>query len=168
MKTTVTRAYQGSGRLEVKRRALMLSCASLAIATAATMAPQKARAQAFNGTMTPTTGVTQTFGTGTETITVSNPTTTLNWLPDDGTTSGDINFLPSANTATFTSTTGLTDYTVLNRVVPRDPTRAIVFNGAVLSTLEGSATIGGNIWFYSPGGIVVGATAVFDVGGLLL
>ena len=56
---------------------------------------------------------------------------------------------------------------MLNRIVPTDPTRAISLNGTVNSTLAGGAT-GGNIWFVSPGGIVVGATATFDVGGLLL
>ena len=38
----------------------------------------------------------------------------------------------------------------------------------VISTLQGTSATGGRIWFYSPGGIVVGATAVFDVGSLLL
>ena len=37
-----------------------------------------------------------------------------------------------------------------------------------LQDLIGNTTQGGRVWFYSPGGIVVGATAVFNVGSLLL
>jgi hypothetical protein len=51
--------------------------------------------------------------------------------------------------------------------VPTDVTRKIELNGSVLSKLS-DATTGGNVWFYSPGGILVGAGAVIDVGGLLL
>jgi filamentous hemagglutinin family protein len=154
-------------RISMKRHALLLSCASLAIATAA-LAPQKARAQAFNGEILSSTNASQTsVGIGTETITVTGPTATINWTPSEAGT-GTINFLPSSNTVTFTGASEITDYTVLNRIVPStDPTRAIGLNGTVLSTLAGGAT-GGNIWFVSPGGIVVGATATFDVGGLLL
>ncbi len=153
-------------RTSVKRRTLLLSCASFAIATAA-LTPQKARAQAFNGTPTPVSGVTFDRATpGIETITISNPTATIDWSPNNGGT-GTIIFLPSTNTATFQGDTGLLDYTVLNRIVPADPSRMIQFDGQVLSQLAGGAT-GGKVWFYSPGGIVVGATATFDVGGLLL
>ena len=167
MTKTVRAAYRASNRMTGKRRALMLSCASMAIAAAA-MAPQEARAQAFNGTVASSTNATQTsVGTGTSTITVTAPTATINWTPTGGGT-GNIDFLPSGNTATFTSSSGITDYTVLNRIVPGDPGRAIELNGTVIATLQGTATTGGNVWFYSPGGIVVGANAVFDVGGLLL
>src|SRR5205823_8601854 len=60
------------------------------------------------------------------------------------------------------------DYTVLNRIVPSDASRAISLNGQVISNLQDTGATGGRIWFYSPGGIVIGATAVFDVGSLLL
>ncbi len=83
-------------------------------------------------------------------------------------TASPIDFLPNGNVATFTSSTGLLDYTVLNRIVPLNSGRAIELNGSVLSTLEGGSTTGGRIWFYSPGGILVGSGAVFDVGSLLL
>ena len=62
----------------------------------------------------------------------------------------------------------MTDYTVLNRIVPTDRDARDRAQRHVLSTLAGRSTTGGRIWFYSPGGIVVGATAVFDVGSLLL
>jgi filamentous hemagglutinin family protein len=142
-------------------RKLLISCASLAIAAAA-VAPQKARAQAFNGTISSSTNASQTSaGANTETITVTNSTATINWNATSN------NFLPDGNTATFTSASGVTDYTVLNRITPIEGAQ-IQLNGNVISTLEGTAATGGNVWFYSPGGIVVGASAKFDVGGLLL
>ena len=143
------------------RKKLFISCASIALATAA-LSPQKARAQAAPGAFQgdPTTG----SGTvvysritnpvvGSETITIGSDTATINWAPYDTTTgtTDPINFLPSGDTATFTSTSGVTDYTVLNRIVPTDPNRAIELNGTILSTLEGGNTTGGRIWFYSPG-----------------
>ncbi|HET9813112.1 MAG TPA: hypothetical protein VFP57_05600, partial [Sphingomicrobium sp.] len=157
----------------------MISCASVAIAAAA-LAPQKARAQvapppgAFRGNVTATTGtVTRTDLTNTtETIVVGSGTATIDWQPNTiNETSGNYDFLPQGNVATFTNDALLTsDFTVLNRILPIDGTTPIELNGKVISQLQsgaGTAT-GGNVWFYSPGGILVGATAAFDVGGLLL
>ncbi len=154
------------------RRKLLISCASVAIATAA-VTPQKVRAQAgaFQGTPSTTAGsVDYSRGAGVETITVSTPTASIDWSPYDNqtATANPIDFLPSGNTATFTSSTGVLDYTVLNRIIPLNSGRAIELNGTVLSTLQGTSTAGGRIWFYSPGGILIGSTAVFDVGSLLL
>ncbi|HVU30029.1 MAG TPA: hypothetical protein VHE36_06490, partial [Sphingomicrobium sp.] len=155
------------------RKKLLISCASVAIATAA-VTPQKLRAQsagAFQGTPSTVSGtVDYSRGAGTETITVSSPTATINWSPYDNetATANPIDFLPKDNVATFTSSSGVLDYTVLNRIVPLDPSRAIELNGTVLSTLQGTSQTGGRIWFYSPGGILIGSTAVFDVGSLLL
>lgn len=105
----------------------------------------------------------------TETITIGSQTASINWVPFDRQIGGGaIDFLPSGNTATFTSGEGITDYTVLNRIVPIDVNRSIRLDGSVISTLQGTHAIGGKIWFYSPGGIMIGASAVFDVGGLLL
>jgi hypothetical protein len=153
------------------RNKLLISCATLAIATAA-LFPQKANAQAFQGSIGSTSGssVTRTNTSSTsETITVGG-NATINWSPTDVATgtAAAIDFLPSGNAATFTSSSGVLDYTVLNRIVPLDPGRPIALNGTVISTLQGTSAIGGNVWFYSPGGILVGASAVFNVGGLLL
>ncbi len=87
---------------------------------------------------------------------------TIDWQANSGN-----DFLTSTSTQNFTSSSGVNDYTVLNRVTPNG-SGPISINGTVASTIGGTATKGGNIWFYSPGGIVVGASAVFDVGGLLL
>jgi filamentous hemagglutinin family protein len=150
------------------RHKLLISCATIAIATAA-LAPQRARAQAFQGTPTTAAG-SVTFdraSPGSETVTINSNTATINWAPTDTQGTGTITFLPAGNTATYQGGAGLADFTVLNRIVPTDATRGIQFDGSVFSKLAGGAT-GGNVWFYSPGGIVVGANAVFDVGGLLL
>ena len=162
------------------RNKLLISCASAAVA-AAVLAPQKARAQAapttgaFQGTPTTSAGGVNYSRdsnpvSGSETITVTSPTATIDWTPYDNRTglADNIDFLPGGNTATFTSSSGVLDYTVLNRIVPTDPNRAIELNGNILSTLEGGSTTGGRIWFYSPGGILVGSGAIIDVGSLLL
>ena len=155
-------------RRRIGKRTLMLSCA------AAGLMAQPAHAQlagAFRGNISSTTGtVTRNPTSNTaETITVGSSTATINWTPNDQQVGGGtIDFLPGGNVATFTSAAGLADYTVLNRIVPTDATRPIGLNGSVISTLQGTNATGGKIWIYSPGGIVIGATAVFDVGSLLL
>jgi filamentous hemagglutinin family protein len=154
-------------RARSSRRTLLLSCATIAIGAVA-LIPRAAHSQAFNGTISSSSNAFRTsIGAGTETITVSGPTATVNWAPNESST-GAIDFLPSGNVASFTSSSGVTSYTVLNRIVPTDATRGISLNGTIQSFLEGSSTTGGNIWFYSPGGIVVGANAIVNVGGLLL
>src|SRR5437764_5762786 len=157
--------YRTNRRL--KRHKLLVSCAMIAIAVALT--PQRAWAQAFQGTPT-VTGGSVSFNRstpGSETVTVSTATATVNWTPTDTQGTGNINFLPAGNTATYQGGDGLADFTILNRIVPTDATRSIELNGSVLSKLAGGAT-GGNVWFYSPGGILVGAQATFNASGLLL
>src|SRR5205085_731481 len=162
MLTAVYPAYR------LKRQKFLISCATLAIAAAA-LAPQRARAQAFQGSPTPAAG-TVTFDRstpGSETVTVGSSTATINWTPSDNQNLGNINFLPSGSSATFKGAANLTDFTVLNRIVPSDVTRKIELNGTILGKLSDNST-GGNVWFYSPGGILVGSGAVIDVGRVLL
>src|SRR6185437_4550016 len=150
------------------RNRLLISCATVAIATAGLL-PQKAQAQAVQGTIGSITGtVTRTNTTSTsETITIGSPTATINWTPTGQPNgNGNIDFLPAGNVATFQGTTNAGDFTVLNRIVPSGAF-PIELNGTVQSFLANNA-VGGNIWFYSPNGILIGATAVFNVGGLLL
>lgn len=165
-----------SRRIALRGRSFMVSCATAAVA-ASLLLPARASAQsapgAFQGSIQSSTGIVDRATSGAnETITIGSPTATLNWTPYDGATGGGaIDFLPSGHVATFINNPDLTaDYTVLNRIVPNDPTRPIIFNGSVISQLtDGASTaVGGHVWFYSPGGIVIGSTAVFDVGGLLL
>ena len=151
----------------LKRQRLLISCATLAITVALT--PQRAWAQAFQGTPSTVSGtVAYNRSTpGSETVTIGSGTATINWAPNDAQGTGHIDFLPNGSSATYQGASGLSDFTVLNRIVPTDATRTIELNGTVLSKLDGGAT-GGNIWFYSPGGILIGSNAVIDVGGLLL
>jgi hypothetical protein len=159
-----------------RRGALMLSCAVAALAVAVPARPAKAQQAggAFQGSISSTVGsVTRNItGSTTETITIGSGTATINWSPYDTQGTGSIAFLPPGHTATFTNNPQLTsDFTVLNRIIPTDPSRSVVLSGSVISQLQTQAqgtTAGGKVWFYSPGGLIIGATAVFDVGGLLL
>lgn len=75
-------------------------------------------------------------------------------------TGGITNFLPADAVATFS---GSGDYTVLNRLLLPG---AAAFSGTVQSFVGNNP--GGNIWFYSPTGIIIGSSAVFNVGSLVL
>ena len=150
------------------------------VAVAASLAaiPEVAFAQAFQGSGSVTSGTASiTTGAGTTTISVASPEVVIDWQAIAPTT-GNVNFLPTGSVATFQDAAAgvpLADYTVLNRIQPGNfdatglfvPTaRPIAFNGIVQSLL-GSGT-GGNIWFYSPNGIVVGTGAAFNTGSLVL
>jgi len=109
----------------------------------------------------------------TDTIAVDGPETVINWTPSDTSGTGAIDFLPTGRTAQFTVNVSapLTDYTVLNRILPVDGnglpvSRIVALNGTVQSDLFGST--GGKVWFYAPGGIIAGPTSVFNVGSLVL
>ncbi|MEO5972034.1 MAG: hypothetical protein ABIP91_01540, partial [Sphingomicrobium sp.] len=160
-------------RRPARRERLLLSCAAVALATVALPAG-RAHAQAFQGRELVASGsaVRTITGSFTETITVGTPTATIDWSPYDAQGTGTIDFLPAGNTATFTNNPATTaDFTVLNRIIPTDLSRPVAFNGTVISQLQDlsqNVSPGGSVWFYSPGGIVVGSTAVFDVGSLLL
>ncbi|WP_156472223.1 hypothetical protein [Sphingorhabdus sp. M41] len=151
-------------------------------------APQTAQAstpvagQAFQASAeSPTGGVVFSGArtTSLDEVQISLSEAVINWTPLDtdaptfdqltGLVDNPINILPSTRTLRFVSA-GL-DYTVLNRILP-DPAavgRPVQFNGNVESFTDISGTTpGGNIWFYSPGGIIAGATSSFDVGSLVL
>ena len=158
--------------LRARRRSLLLggACgAALALAAPA----EQANAQAFQGTESVGAGSFERVitGTGTETIQLFSDSAVINWTPNDNQGTGNINFLPVGNTATFENgDSGLTDFSVLNRILPSDSGRIVELNGAVVSQLQTQAgTVrGGTVAFYTPGGIIVGANATFDVGNLLL
>ena len=153
------------GRLRASRRSLLLSCA-IGSVLAWVGHGEQAKAQAFQAT--PTTvagGVTYNRATpGIETISIDTPTAIINWTP---TVPGNpIPFLPAGNVATFQNGNP-PDFVVLNRILAVEPVR---FDGTVISRLQGGSgpVPGGTILFSSPGGIIVGAGALFDVGSLVL
>lgn len=130
--------------------------------------PARLFAAGFQGTPTGT-----GFNLVSGNLEITAPNAVINWSPDDQGTSGNIDFLPSAESVTFYNSTGnLGGYTVLNRVIPSTASRTIALNGTITSELrnaQGATTgIGGNIWFYAPGGILIGSGASIDVGGLAL
>ncbi len=91
----------------------------------------------------------------------------INWTTfNPGGAGIDVTFLPSGAQLDFTS--ALDSYTVLNRIFTPGFDSAVRIDGTVTSnTLFGSGT-GGNVWFYSPGGMIIGSTATFNVGSLVL
>lgn len=161
------------------RMKLLCGCA---LGVALPLFAQPARADGFNASFdTPTvftTGGTVTIDrsvTNLDTITIGSGRATgvtdvkavINWTPTDrGTGGGEINFLPSVASALFENSGTVTNFTVLNRILPTDRSRPIRFDGTVTSRING--TPGGNIFFFSPGGIVASSSAVFDVGSLIL
>lgn len=140
-----------------------------------TVAPRESATQAVQGTPTfqPGTG----FGVRTansDEVIVTTLSSIINWTTLDtrtlDQTTDFINFLPTGTTLTFTGPG--TNFTVLNRIVPTASAsggyRGISLDGTVNSFLGSSGIPGGSIWFYSPGGILVGANSAFNVGNLLL
>jgi filamentous hemagglutinin family protein len=142
------------------RRGLLIGCALAALGGMA----GPANGQAFNAT--PTTQ----FGTvaydratpNVETVRIDSATAVIDWRPTD-----PLIFLPAGNVATFTNGINNADFVVLNRIQATTPMR---FDGTVLSILTNAAgkQTGGTVIFSSPGGLIVGGGAVFDVGSLVL
>ena len=165
LKSTSRPAWLGK-----KRQALLLSCALASMV--ALGEAEGAGAQAFQGTFTPTAGnATRTVTGGTtETIIVETPSAVVTWTPTDNAGTGPIDFLPSGHTATFVNGQNTTNFAILNRIIPDDPSRRVDLNGNVISRLQTAAgsVPGGTVAFYTPGGILIGSSAVFDVGNLVL
>jgi filamentous hemagglutinin family protein len=139
----------------------------------AVVIPGSYNGQAFQGVMT--SGQSSTSASGyadpngtTDHIYIGSNTAILNWAPTDNGTTGNINFLPVGRTVSFEGD-GVSSFTVINRILPTTESRAIEINGAINSfTSTSQSNIGGNVWIYSPGGILVGNTAQINVGGLVL
>ena len=131
-----------------------MSAAALALAAV----PQHARAQsAVNATPT---GINATITQSAtfDQVTVSGSQATVDWALDANGVSTGV-FLNGGTTLDFQ---GGGSFTVLNRVNPMTLTGTLALNGSVTSS------VGGKIWFYTPGGWVVGSGASIDVGSLVL
>ncbi|MGZ8306104.1 MAG: hypothetical protein ACXWU6_05845, partial [Allosphingosinicella sp.] len=131
---------------------------------------EAASAQAFDGNPTAVHGsISRFMEPGRETIIVETPSAVVNWIPNSNAELTPFNFLPAGNVATFQNGASNENFMILNRILP-DNKRPMAFNGNVISQLvtNNGTGPGGTVVFYTPGGILIGGTAVFDVGNLLL
>ena len=147
------------------RSSLMVGCAACGLAM---NLPSVARAQAFQAFPTTQAGsVSYDRATpGVETVTVSSNSAIISWQLFSSTDNPYI-FLPAGNVATFRNGVANSDFVVLNRIQAGVP---VQFDGRVVSQLVSASgtTPGGTVLFSTPSGIIVGGTAVFDVGNLVL
>ncbi|MBV9883045.1 MAG: hypothetical protein JO276_08560 [Sphingomonadaceae bacterium] len=145
------------------RPSLLLGCAACALAGWS----GAAQAQAFDANPTTIFGsVAYDRATpGVETITLNSRTAVIDWSNISPT--NPFVFLPGGHVATFQNGTDIPNFVALNRILVTVPVR---FDGHVVSQLVsgGNTTPGGTLLFATPGGIIVGANAVFDVGSLVL
>ena len=155
-----------------RRISLLLGGAGLAMAAVLAL-PGPARADAFNGSpvFVRGTGNIDRSVAGEDTITITSSTAVLDWSVFEDNFGDALTFLPDGNTAYFQDGPGQGGFAVLNRILPSTNGNVVVFDGTVVSRLQGASgnfSSGGAVAFYSPTGILVGGTAVFDVGQLLL
>ncbi|OAN82095.1 hypothetical protein A8B77_12970, partial [Erythrobacter sp. EhN03] len=155
-----------------RRTSLLLGGAGVAMAAVLAL-PDEAQAQAFNATPEIVRGAVDIDRTisGQDTITVSSSTAVVDWTPFEDQVGNALTFLPEGATAYFQDSPGQGGFAILNRVLPTTGGDVTVFAGTVISRLQdadGGLTAGGMVAFYSPTGILVGGTAVFDVGQLML
>lgn len=165
---TLTPALPVFSRLAMQRRAVRSGCA-MAIALALAVNPGTVTAQSFLGNGVPTGGeATIIPSAGITDIIVTSPEVVINWeLPSSplGGNPPEV-FQPAGTTANFIAGSS-NGFTVLNRILPTDDGGAPVNRAALLNgTVNGPSN--SSIWFYSPSGIVIGSTASFNVGSLVL
>ncbi len=106
-------------------------------------------------------------GTALDEVELFTSSAIINWTTSNpGTAGGQVTFLGSGQQLNFTS--ALNDYTVLNRIFTPTIDAAVRIDGTVTSNSLSGSGQGGNIWFYSPGGLIIGASSIFNVGSLVL
>jgi hypothetical protein len=159
-----------------KRTSLLTGCGSAALALGLILGAGPAGAQAIQANGTPVLGNATITATtpGQTTVTVASRTVVINWTPQEDGNGNALDFLPTNTTATFQNAVGANfggNFAVLNRILPATNGNVAVINGRVVSQFASAAagpTPSGFVAFYSPTGILVGETASFDVGRLLL
>ncbi len=156
-----------------RRTRLMLGCGSSAMALALLLAtPQRAAAQGILAGADVVAGsaeVTNVDATTTR-VDVFSPTAVINWTPQTDNSGNALDFLRTGSRAIFRAAQG-DNFAVLNRILPTANNNIVVINGSVFGEVrnaQGQFVPGGFVAFYSPTGILVGETATFDVGSLLL
>ncbi|WP_120077243.1 beta strand repeat-containing protein [Aurantiacibacter odishensis] len=155
------------------RSALLRGCAPAALTLALLAAPQTAGAQAYNATFEVVQGsVTVDRSQATfDRIEVDGFDAVIDWFPNEINGAPEI-FLPNGNTAIYTGAPNAGGFAILNRIQPTQIAAPAEFAGTVQAFLtNGQGTPiapGGFVAFYSPTGILVGSTAVFEVPQLML
>ena len=142
------------------------SCSVIALATVLAVGATPATAQSFNGTgeFVNGTGSIST-GAGTTTIDITSQQAVIDWTPTDNATNTTANivFQNAGTTATFSSES---NFAVLNNIDSASISRAIEMNGTVRARVGGLQR--GSVYFYAPGGFVLGGGSAFSVGSLVL
>ncbi|MEM9312426.1 MAG: hypothetical protein AAGA34_13370, partial [Pseudomonadota bacterium] len=160
--------------LTKNRSRLLLGAGPMALAISLMLAPERARAQAIQATeqFVVGGGVRDLTAPGEETILLDQATTVIDWTPNTDASGNVLTFLPDGNVVTFEGTLGVPEFGVLNRILPTANGDVVMIDGSVISQYfdadANAFATGGTIAFYSPTGILVGGTATFDVGSLIL
>ena len=154
-----------------KRSHLMLGCGSAALALALVL-PTRAEAQGILADGNVVFGAASIVDTGPTNTTVDlfTPTVVIDWSPNEDNNGDALDFIREDASALFRNFQ-TPNFAVLNRILPTANGNVVVINGTVLSRLfdpNGGSTPAGTVAFYSPTGILIGGTATFDVGSLLL
>ncbi len=168
---------------------MMTGCGSAALALGLMLASGEAAAQGIQAEGQVVFGGAEIFSlsspTGSSTVVEANtPAVVIDWTPFEDANGNAFDFLPNGNEAIFQNAFGLSNFAVLNRILPSTNGSVVVINGSVISRIQdfsssfsggvsvqpasGHFTPGGFVAFYSPTGFLIGSTATFDVGNLLL
>ncbi|WP_285711666.1 MBG domain-containing protein [Erythrobacter oryzae] len=161
---------------QAKRTSLMTGCGSAALALGLILGPAPAAAQGIqaDGSVVFGSASINTTPAGQTRVAVGSQTTVIDWTPFEDNNGNALDFLPTNAFAFYENNSNasfVSDFAVLNRILPATNGNVAVINGSVISRIvdfTGNATPGGFIAFYSPTGILVGSGASFDVGRLLL
>jgi len=141
--------------------AIAHSGTSIAQTVAFQATPTVAQGDAFVSRLGPSGG-----STAVDRVSLNSSATVINWTTLDQTTNTTINVLPQNTVLNFVSSDS--NAVVLNRIFAATPGQAVAFNGTVNFIDFNNAVSQGSVWFYSPGGIIAGATSRFNAGSLVL
>ena len=155
--------------------ALLVAASGPSPAGAQTIAPRVSPTEAAQGTFTSATAGFQSRS-GTLDVVQVRGDSVLTWSTFDTQPNGGafgnahVDFLPQGTELRFEGTGGA--FTAINRVLTVPDRggayRPIAVQGRVTSFLSPGGARGGDVWFYSPGGILATGTAAFNVGSLVL
>jgi hypothetical protein len=175
---------------------MLAGCGSAALALSLALASTSAEAQGINAEGNVVRGSAEIYwyqnqtGGQTTQIDAYSPTVVIDWTPFEDALGNAIDFLPAGNTAIFQNGFGISNFAVLNRILPSTNGSVAVINGTVIARIQDyssslrasqpfsglqpmtgpgpGGTPGGLVAFYSPTGFLIGSTAHFDVGQLML